>query len=105
MRDNTQSPVQLEATDGGVLLPVRAHPKAKRNAITGVHDGRLKVSVTQAPEKGKANGAILQVLAKSLGLKRSQVELHSGGTSQQKVFLLTDISLAELQRKINAAQL
>ena len=48
-------PVQIEPHPQGVVIAVRAQPGAKKNGITGEHDGALKVSVTQAPEKGKAN--------------------------------------------------
>lgn len=104
MSDNAQPPVELESHPQGVVLAIRAHPKAKKNAITGVHDGRLKVSVTQAPEKGKANDAIVQLLAKSLGLKRSQITIHAGATSQQKAVLLEGVSAGEIWQRIEAAR-
>ena len=56
----------------------------------------LKVSVTQAPEKGKANKAVIELLAKKLGLKKSQIELIAGETSHQKRFLLREIKPDEL---------
>jgi uncharacterized protein (TIGR00251 family) len=86
----------------GVILPVRAQPSAGRNAIVGAHQEMLKVAVTQAPEKGKANKAVIEVLAKALGVKRSQIELLSGETSQQKKFLIREISLPELAAKLIA---
>ncbi len=92
--------IALEQRDSGVILPVRAQPGAKKNALTGEHAGQLKVSVTQAPEKGKANAAIIDVLADGLQLKRSQISLVSGETSGQKKFLVTGISLADLQSRI-----
>jgi uncharacterized protein (TIGR00251 family) len=92
--------IALEQRTNGVLLPVRAQPGAKRNAITGEHAGKLKVSVTQAPEKGKANQAIIDVLASELSLKRSQISLVSGETAGQKKFLITEIELTELARRI-----
>ena len=70
--------IELSTDGDAVLIPVQARPKAKKTAVTGIHDGRLKVAVTQAPEKGKANDAILKLLAKTLGLKRSQLELVTG---------------------------
>lgn len=94
--------IALEERDSGVILPVRAQPGAKLNALTGEHAGQLKVSVTQAPEKGKANAAIIEVLADRLNLKRSQISLVSGETSGQKKFLVTGISLADLQARIAA---
>lgn len=95
--------LDLDETAEGVLLPVQAQPKARQNAITGLHAGSLKVSVTQAPEKGKANAAIAKVLAGGLGLRKSQVQLHSGATSSQKRFLVTGLSGIELRERIAAA--
>jgi uncharacterized protein (TIGR00251 family) len=92
--------VHLEQTADGVLLPVRAQPRARKNGITGTHDGRLKVSVTQVPEKGKANTAIARVLARSLELKASQVALQSGPTASQKVFLIRGLSVAQLRQRL-----
>jgi uncharacterized protein (TIGR00251 family) len=94
--------IDLQTVEGGVLLPVQAQPKASRNGVTGVHGGRLKVSVTQAPEKGKANTAVVQVLAKSLGLRKSQLTLVSGETSPKKTFRVDDTTVAELQTAIAA---
>ena len=94
--------IALEYKSTGIILPVRAQPGAKNNALTGTHAGQLKVSVTQAPEKGKANAAIIEVLADELGLKRSQVSLVSGESSGQKKFLITGIALDELQARIAA---
>tara|TARA_R110002095_G_scaffold204153_2_gene186691 strand:+ start:7250 stop:7798 length:549 start_codon:yes stop_codon:yes gene_type:complete len=56
--------LNLETKGPDVLLPVRAQPKSSKNQIDGIHDGRLKVCVTQAPEKGKANQALLKVIQK-----------------------------------------
>ena len=94
--------IALESRDTGIVLPVRAQPGAKKNALTSEHAGQLKVSVTQAPEKGKANAAIIDVLVEALGLKRSQVSLVSGETSGQKKFLITGITLEVLQARIAA---
>jgi uncharacterized protein (TIGR00251 family) len=94
--------VTLEQRSTGIVLPVRAQPGAKRNGITGEHVGCLKVSVTQAPEKGKANAAIIKVLADDLSLKRSQISLVSGETASQKKFLVTEISIEELAKRITA---
>jgi hypothetical protein len=92
--------IDLSETPDGLLLPIQAQPKAKQNAVTGIHAGRLKVAVTQAPEKGKANDAILKLLAKSLGVKRSQLEIVSGATSSKKVLRITGIDAESLTRRI-----
>jgi uncharacterized protein len=92
--------IDLEPHAEGTLLSVRAHPGARRDEIRGEHDGALRVSVTQAPEKGKANKAIVALLAKELVLRKSQVELVSGATSPQKRFLIRGIRPAELATRI-----
>jgi uncharacterized protein len=93
----------LEETPDGILLPVQAQPRARKNTLAGWHAGRLKVSVTQVPEKGKANQALLKVLVKALGLKRSQIELVSGETSAQKLFCVQGLTAEELFSRIALA--
>jgi uncharacterized protein len=95
--------VRLEPHAEGVVLPVKANPGARENAIRGAHDGQLKVSVTAAPEKGKANKAIAETLASELQLKRAQIELIAGETAAQKRFLIRDCNAAELLEKIEQA--
>ena len=85
----------------GVTLPVRAQPGAKRNAVLGERDGALRVAVSAAPEKGKANGAIIGVLAGALGIKGSQVAILSGETARDKRFLVAGIAAAELRAKLS----
>ena len=96
--------VQLEQTSDGVVLPVQARPRAKKNGVTGTHDGALKVAVTQAPEKGKANEALIQVLARSLDLKKSQIRLVSGATSTRKKFLPCEVSCDTVRERIGRAR-
>lgn len=92
--------IALEPHLEGTILPVRAQPGARRNEIRGEQDGLLKVCVTQAPEKGKANKALIALLSKSLGLRKSQIELVAGETSSQKRFLVRDVPPSELEDRI-----
>ena len=92
--------VQLAETKDGVVVPVHAQPHAKQNAIAGTLAGSLKVSVTAVPEKGKANDAIIRLLAASLGLRRGQLTLVSGATSNRKRILVSTITLNELRQRI-----
>ena len=79
--------------------PQRASPRRHGgNAIHRSH-GHLQVSVTQAPEKGKANRAIIALLADELGLRKSQFELVAGETSPQKRFLVREITRDAWPRK------
>jgi uncharacterized protein YggU (UPF0235/DUF167 family) len=83
-------------------LPVKAQPGAKQNAVRGEQNGVLKVSVTQVAEKGKANKAIIEVLAKALGLSRSQIELLTGETQRDKRFVLKGVTRQSIQERIAA---
>lgn len=70
--------------------------------MVGEHGGALKVAVQAPPEDGKANDAITDLLRKSFGISKQQIELSSGHTSRDKKFLLTGITLEQLQAKITA---
>src|SRR5262245_9359746 len=94
--------LELQSTNDGVILPVHAQPGARKNGVTGVHAGRLKVAVTRAPEKGKANQALLNLLAELLELKRAQIVLIAGVVSNHKKFLITGIDQATLEQRLAA---
>jgi uncharacterized protein (TIGR00251 family) len=94
----------IELTDhrDGVLLPVRARPGARKAGVLGEQAGALKLAVTAPPADGRANVAIVELLRDLLGLKRSQVELHSGGTSRNKKMLVRGVTKPELAAKVAA---
>jgi uncharacterized protein (TIGR00251 family) len=94
--------IALQPHPAGVVLPVKAQPGARKNAIRGEHNGALKVSVTQAAEKGKANKALVAVLSTQLGLKNHQIELVAGETTSRKRFLIRGVAEETLQAKIES---
>ncbi|WP_417266874.1 DUF167 domain-containing protein [Celeribacter baekdonensis] len=75
----------IEAAFDGEILAVRVTPKASRNVVT-VEDGQVRVYVTTVPEGGKATKDVVKLLAKSLGIAKSTLELVRGETSRDKVF-------------------
>jgi uncharacterized protein (TIGR00251 family) len=84
----------------GVVVPVLAHPGSKRDEVLGERAGALRVAVTAAPEKGKANLAIQSVLARALACKAQQITLLSGETSRQKRFLIQGVNREDLQQRL-----
>ena len=92
----------MEESSRGLILLVKAQPGSRRNGVTGTHDGALKIAVSQAPEKGKANTAIVKILAQIFDLSRSQIELVSGQSSSHKKFLIQGVSAEELSIKIRS---
>lgn len=95
--------IHVEPHPEGAVFSVQAHAGAKRDGISGEKGGMLKVSVTQAPEKGRANKAIVAVLSRELSLRKSQFAIISGETSRQKRFLARDIAAHELSKRIELA--
>ena len=76
------------------LLAVRVTPNASRNEVTGLYrasDGAmsLSVKVTATPDKGKANRAVIDLLAKKLGVAKSTLALVKGETDRNKTFQFT----------------
>ena len=96
------STLRLTETPAGVSFPVRATPRAKRNAVDGLKGDALKVYVTAPPEDGRANAAVIELLADALGVKRRQVEILAGATSRDKVVRVTGLSLVEITAKLPA---
>ena len=77
--------LELTPVAGGTRLRVRVKSGARKSAIGGAHGGALKLSVAKVAEKGKANRAVVELLADTLGLPASAVTIVAGKTSQDKV--------------------
>lgn len=92
--------IALEPHARGTILPVLARAGARRNEIVGTHDGMLRVAVTAAPEKGKANKAIVAVLSEALGVSKSSLEILAGAASSRKRFLVLGVEHADLERTL-----
>ena len=73
----------------GATFELRVTPRAARNAVS-LRDGQIRVSVTTAPEGGKANAAVQKLLAKALGVPKSRLTLIRGETARDKVFRLEE---------------
>jgi len=85
-----------------VTLEIRVTPRAKRNSVELASPGQLRVRVTVAPEDGKANAAVLKLLAKALGIPKSRMSIIRGQTNQDKVIALGGVTSSELEVKLSA---
>jgi uncharacterized protein (TIGR00251 family) len=83
----------------GILLRVRVAPKASANRFLGIHDGRLKVQVTAAPEKGKANQAVLRLVAEALGIGSRRCDVIAGAQARDKTIRLDGVTETELPKE------
>ena len=79
-------------------IDILVQPRASRAKLGPMHDGRLKVAVTAPPVDGEANAAVVEVLAKALGVPRRQVEVIAGLSSRRKTVRIegADAAVAEL---------
>ena len=68
----------------GVVVRLKVTPGAGREAISRGADGSLRLAVTAAAERGKANAAAVALLARALGIPKSTVEVVQGASSRRK---------------------
>jgi uncharacterized protein (TIGR00251 family) len=79
---------------------LRVAPGATRGRIVGRHGDAWKVRVAPAPENGKANDAVVALLADTLSIARSDVSIVSGLTSRDKTVALEGIDSDETERRL-----
>lgn len=84
-------------------LKLRVSPGAARPSIVGRHGGAWKVRVAAAPEDGKANAAVVALLAATLALPLRDVEIVSGRGSRNKTVALQGIDDDEIERRLAQA--
>ena len=81
-------------------LKLRVQPRAKRNTIEVDDDGRIRVRVTAVPERGKANDAVVALLAKQLSLPKRGVAVVRGHTSRDKVVNIDGLTRDEALKRL-----
>ena len=84
-------------------LRLRVSPGAARAAVVGRHGDAWKLRVTAAPERGKANEAVLELLAETLAVPLSSVTIVSGGGSRDKIVELAGVEPDEIERRLATA--
>jgi len=92
----------LEEVADGVRLAVLVQPRASRTRVVGEHDGQLKIQLAAPPVDGEANAALLEFLAKRLGVQRRQVTLVAGDASRRKRVLVTGLGAAEVETAMSS---
>ena len=89
-------------TASGCRFRVRVKASAKQDTLTAVHAGLLKMTVVEAPERGRANAAVARVLAGILNIATSRVHVVSGLTTTDKMVEVTGCNSAEVRRRFEA---
>jgi uncharacterized protein YggU (UPF0235/DUF167 family) len=84
-------------------LRLRVAPGASAPGVVGRHGDAWKVRVAAAPERGRANEAVLELLADTLAVPRASLTLVSGGGSRNKIVELSGIAPDEIERRLATA--
>ena len=84
-------------------LRLRVAPGATRPGVVGRHGDAWKIRVAEAPERGRANDAVLALLARTLGLPRASLTLVSGHGARDMVVELEGIEPDEVERRLTVA--
>ena len=90
----------IQKVDEGVVFVVKVVPGSSRTAVCGLLDNMIKIKVSAAPEKGKANKSLVEFLAKQLGVKKNAVRIISGQTNPVKHIRVNGISAEALLKKL-----
>lgn len=91
----------IREVDGGVIFMAKIVPGSSRTVVCGLLDGMLKIKISTAPQKGKANRCLIEFLAKKLGVKKNNVSIISGITSPVKHIRIAGMSADTLLTKLN----
>lgn len=92
--------LDLTPASDGIRLRLRVAPGARRDGVVGVHGGALKLAVRAVAEKGRANDAVLRLLAELLAVAVADVVLVAGGASRDKVVLLRGLDEGEARARL-----
>ncbi|TML13716.1 MAG: DUF167 domain-containing protein [Actinobacteria bacterium] len=84
-------------------LRLRVSPGATRAGVVGRYGQAWKVRVAAPPEDGRANDAVVRLLAETLSVPRDSVKLVSGERARDKIVELTGIDEAETEQRLSSA--
>ena len=80
-----------------VTIDILVQPRASRAKIGPMHDGRLKVAVTAPPVDGEANAAVIELVARQLGIARGDVVVVRGASSRRKTLQIANVTPQQIE--------
>jgi uncharacterized protein (TIGR00251 family) len=102
LRGAGEALIPIHDTLAGATFQVKVHPRARKNAITGVLGDALKIALTAPPIEGRANDACIGFLAEFLNVPRSSVTIAAGESSRQKLIRVAGVRAAQVEEKLRA---
>ncbi len=94
--------IPLQESARGVTFAVKVHPRARKNAITGIVGDALKLALTAPPIEGRANQAAIEFFAELFEIPRSSVTIASGETSRNKVVRIAGLTKTAVAARLTA---
>ncbi len=98
----SELPPWLSQTDSGLIVAVKAVPRARRTQAVAIHDGLLRVQIAAPPHQGQSNTALRKYLGSVAGVRTSAVRLHRGSSGARKLIEI-DGDTRELRNNLVAA--
>jgi uncharacterized protein len=86
------SSLRISERDGSVTVDIQVKPRSSREAVGPVQADRLIVAVNAPPVDGKANEAVVRVLAETFGVSRSAVTIVRGETGKKKTVRIAGVT-------------
>jgi len=83
-----------------VTVDILVQPRASRPRIGPVHDGRIKIAVTAPPVDGEANAAVIELLARRLGVARGDIAVIAGASSRRKTLRIANVTRRQIDELI-----
>lgn len=96
------SNLRLTPKDDGFTLAVKVVPGASRSRVAGAYGEGIKVTVAARPERGAANDAVIKLLAVTLELPRTSVQIISGHTNARKEILITGLDASSIESRLTS---
>ncbi|MBU1260571.1 MAG: DUF167 domain-containing protein [Planctomycetes bacterium] len=84
--------LNITKKDDQFLFNVKVAPGSSRTEIAGIYNGMLKVRLCAAPEKGKANQALIKLLSGKLDVPKKEIAITAGLTSKVKQVSVKNIT-------------
>jgi len=95
----------IREIEGVIVFSVKVVPSSSKTDVSGLLDGMLKIKISAAPERGKANRCLIDFLAKQLGVKKKSIKIIAGQTNPVKSVQVLGISTETLLKKLNLSEL
>jgi uncharacterized protein (TIGR00251 family) len=94
--------LRISEKDGAVTVDIAVKPRSSREGVGPIQGDRLCVAVNAPPVDGKANEAVVRVLAETFGVARSAVTIVRGETGRKKTLRIVGVSAATVARAVES---